>query len=126
MKKLLPIIGLLAICVFAYVTYQYQQNAGAALEQIAQDKHWLRSKLPEQQNQQEGPFADLAHHEKKWVQTELVQQGVNDQRMFMRIYNSLFILNGQRSCLRTALIYPNREATIEDQRWLDGGEICLP
>ena len=126
MKKLLPIIGLIVVAVFVYVAFKYQQNASGALEQIAQDKHWLRAKLPEQQITQTGPFKDAQDHEKKWVQTELVQQGVNDQRMFVRVYNSLFILNGKRSCLRTALIYPNREATIEDQRWLDEGEMCLP
>jgi len=126
MKKILPIIGVLVAAVFIYLAYQYHQNASAALEQIEQDKHWLRYKLPEQQTEKVGPFASLEHQEKKWVQTELVQQGVNDQRMFMRIYNSLYILNAQRSCLRTAVVYPHREITIEDQRWLENGEECLP
>ncbi len=126
MKKLLPVIAAILFVVFAYVAYQYQQNASAALEQIQQDKHWLRETLPQQQADKRGPFTEPAHHEKKWVQTELVQQGVNDNRMFVRIYNSLFILNGQRSCLRTALVYPQRQITIDDQRWLNDGESCLP
>jgi len=126
MKKLLPLLGLAVVLTFAYVAYQYQQNASAALEQIQQDKHWLRETLPQQQTDKTGPFAESEHQEKKWVQTELVQQGVSEKRLFMRIYNSLFILNGQRSCLRTALVYPHREITIEDQRWLSEGESCLP
>lgn len=126
MKKILPMIGILVFATFVYVAYQYHQNASAALEQIEKDKHWLRFKLPEQQTEKVGPFSSMEHQDKKWVQTELVQQGVNDQRMFMRIYNSLYILNTQRSCLRTAVIYPDREVTIEDQRWLASNEECLP
>ena len=116
LKRILPAVGIAALVLLAWIAFQYQQSASEALERIKQDKLWLRTLLPEQQQNAVGPFEHIEHQNKNWVQTELVQQGVSEGNLFVRVYNSLFILNGQRSCLRTSVIYPNRQATIEDQR----------
>jgi len=119
------IIYLLIACLvagIAYLFYQYQTISQQAEKQVAEDirlieqpfkngsSHWLQSE---------------AHKEKALLKTQLITQSVDDKNRFIRHYHSKFIRAGEHSCFKTQVAYPQREAQIIEQSFVDT-ETCLP
>ncbi|EAT12929.1 hypothetical protein HF888_01245 [Bermanella marisrubri] len=119
------IIYLLVVCLvagIAYLFYQYQTISQQAEQQVTTDiklieqpfrngsSHWLQTE---------------AHKNKTLLKTQLITQSVDDQNRFIRHYHSKFIRAGEHSCLKTQIVYPQREAEVLEQSFVDT-EACLP
>ena len=122
MKKVL--LGLLVVALIAlgYVFYQYQKIASDADAQVEAD-----IKLLEQ------TYRDLTskalsglHEGDKYVQTQLAYQHINEHQQYVRVYHSLFIQKGVRSCLASHIVYLQKQPNIQQQVWLESAENCLP
>lgn len=122
MKKILMGLFVLALLGLGYVLYQYQQIAADADAQVEAD-----IKLLEKTFREATSDALTGMHEgDKYIQTQLAYQHINDSQQFVRVYHSLFIQNGVRSCLASHFIYLQRQPKIQKQNWLENGENCLP
>lgn len=122
MKKILTGLVMLMVVVLAYVLYQYQNIAAEAEAQVERDIVWLEQGF----RNQSSDALQLEHKDDKYVQTQLVMQSVNEAQKFVRHYHSLFIKNGQRSCLLSQVTYFQMQPEIFKQTWLESAENCLP
>lgn len=122
MKKWLLAILLLVISGLGYVFYQYQQIAAEADEQVEAD-----IKLLEQEFRAQTSEALTGLHEQdNYVQTQLAFQHINAEQLYVRVYQSLFIKNGKRSCLQSHIVYQQKQPKIHQQIWLEESKNCLP
>lgn len=122
MKKALTILVILIIGAAGYVLYQYQKVAAEAEAQVEKDIAWLEQGF----RNQSSDALQLEHKDDKYVQTQLVMQSVNEAQKFVRHYHSLFIKNGQRSCLLSQVTYFQMQPEMFKQIWLESAENCLP
>ena len=122
MKKALTILVILIIAAAGYVLYQYQKVAAEAEAQVEKDIAWLEQGF----RNQSSDALQLEHKGDKYVQTQLVMQSVNEAQKFVRHYHSLFIKNGQRSCLLSQVTYFQMQPEMFKQIWLESAENCLP
>ena len=122
MNKLVTALVVMLVGAMGYVFYQYQIIASEADEQVEKDIAILEKTFRERSSD-----ALTGDHEKeKYIQTALMFQSVNDQQQFVRHYHSLFIENGVRNCLKSQIVYLQKQATILEQTWLQDSEACLP
>ncbi len=122
MKKALTFLVVLIIGAVGYVLYQYQNIAAEAEAQVERDIVWLEQSF----RNQSSDALQLDHKDDKYVQTQLVMQSVNEEQKFVRHYHSLFIKNGQRSCLLSQVTYFQMQPEMFKQTWLESAENCLP
>ena len=125
-KKIFTAIIIMMLLGVAWLFYEYQKTAGAADEQVEKDLHELRMGYDEQLENKSGVFVDPAHHGKVFLDRKLVNQSINEQRQYVRHYNSLYLREGVKSCLETQMIYPNRKAVILSEKWNQFTKKCLP
>jgi hypothetical protein len=116
----IAVIGLVVLGI-GWLFYEYKKIAGEAEDRVAKDVRWLMTGF-EGQDQIES----LSLQNKTHLETQLMVQGVNEHNRFVRAYHSLFIESGTRSCLLSEVIYHNREPSLQQQRWLESDESCLP
>lgn len=121
MKKLLTIIAALALVGVAWLFYEYKQIAGEAEARVEKDIRWLMTKFEQGDYDQQLRLASKTH-----LETQLMIQGIDENNRFVRGYHSLFIENGEHSCLLSEVVYEFREPSLHDQRWLKTKEGCLP
>ena len=121
MKKILTSILVLLLVVIGWLFYEYKQIAGEAEARVEKDIRWLMTKF-ENKDYSENLNLENQRH----LETQLVIQGVNEMNKFVRGYHTLFIENGDRSCLLSEVTYENHEPSVQDQRWLQTAEGCLP
>lgn len=119
------IIWILVACLIvglAYLFYQYKQVAMQAEQQVEKDirlieqgfrdgsSHWLQTEQ---------------HSGKRILKTQLVMQTIDEKNRFIRQYHSELVKEGERSCLQTRVIYPNKQAEILTQTFVQT-QMCLP
>jgi len=121
MKKIITPIIVLALIAIAWLFYEYKKIAGEAEARVEKDVRWLMTKFEQEDYDQQLNLAAKTH-----LETQLVVQGVNENNQFVRGYHSLFIENGERSCLLSEVVYEFREPKLLDQRWLALEDNCLP
>lgn len=125
-KKLFTAIIIMMLLGVAWLFYEYQQTASVADEQVEKDLHELRMGYDLQLENKSGVFTNVAHHGKIFLDRKLVNQSINEQRQYVRHYNSLYLREGIKSCLETQMIYPNRQAVILSEEWKQFTKKCLP
>ena len=119
MKNIILVIGIAVFLLCGWIFFEYKQVAGEAEAQVEKDITWLRLGFNELDQ-----VASESLINKKHLETQLMQQSVNDENLFIRHYRSLFIQDGKRSCLETLVSYENRQSNVETQRWLNDEVSC--
>jgi len=122
MKKVLLGLFFLVLMALGYVFYQYQQIASEADAQVKADIKLLEKTFRESTS---AALVD-SHEADKYVQTQLAYQHINQAQQYVRVYHSLFIQNGVRSCLASHIVYLQKQPNIQQQIWLESAENCLP
>jgi antitoxin component YwqK of YwqJK toxin-antitoxin module len=119
MKNIFTGITVLVFLFCGWLFYEYKQIAGEAEVQVEKDVLWLSLAFEDMDAVVGENLLD-----RKYLETQLMQQSINSENKFIRHYRSLFIQEGKKSCLETQVSYFNHNPEIEMQTWLSSGSIC--
>jgi hypothetical protein len=120
MKKISITVAIIFFVGCGWLFYQYLHIASSAEQQVAEDILWLRDNF-----NTSTAFSLPAHADKKHLETQLIQQSLDLENRFIRHYHSLFIKDGNRSCLESFVRYQNYQPILKKQVWLAEGKLCI-
>jgi hypothetical protein len=120
MKKILITIATIFFVGCGWLFYQYLDIASSAEKQVAEDILWLRDNFSTS-----AAFSQQQHVDKKHLETQIIQQSLDLENRFIRHYHSLFIKDGNKSCLESLVRYKNYQPILEKQVWLAQGKLCI-
>jgi hypothetical protein len=103
-----------------WLFYQYLNIASSAEKQVLADIQWLQQSF-----KVSATFTQPQHLNKIHLETQLIQQSLDLENRFIRHYRSLFVKEGNRSCLESLLWYKNYQPEIEKEIWLAEGKVCI-
>lgn len=118
-KNILLGLIVLVFIFCGWLLYEYKQVAAEAEAQIIEDVLWLELSFDGVDT-----LAGVSMNNKKHLETKLIHQSIDGHNKFLRYYRSLFIRDGNKSCLETEVSYLNRNPNIEQQIWLKNGSAC--
>lgn len=118
-KNILLGLIVLVFIFCGWLLYEYKQVAAEAEAQIIEDVLWLELSFDGVDT-----LAGVLMNNKKHLETKLIHQSIDGNNKFLRHYRSLFIREGNKSCLETEVSYLNRNPNIEQQIWLKNGSTC--
>jgi hypothetical protein len=120
MKKIFITVAIIFFVGCGWLFYQYLHIASSAEKQVEEDILWLRHNF-----NTSAAFSQQTHADKKHLETQLIQQSLDLENRFIRHYHSLFIKDGNKSCLESLVRYQDYQPILEKEVWLAQGKLCI-
>jgi hypothetical protein len=120
MKNFFIVVASIFFIGCGWLFFEYLNIASSAEQQVVEDIQWLHQGFNDPTK-----FLKPKHFNKKLLETKLIQQSVDFENRFIRHYRSLFVKDGNRSCLESLVRYEAYQPIIEKETWLAEVERCI-